>query len=100
MERPSEWPVIDLWIARQRMWIALLAFLTCVNLVLLSMASVGAAHYMETTEFCGLVCHTTMEPQFVAHQSGAHARGQTLLMGYLYRPYTANTGWLRLIYRW
>jgi hypothetical protein len=26
--------------------------------------------------------------------------GQALLMGYLYRPYTANTGWLRLLYRW
>jgi MtrB/PioB family decaheme-associated outer membrane protein len=28
------------------------------------------------------------------------ARGQTLLMGYLYRPYTANTVWARLVYRW
>ena len=28
------------------------------------------------------------------------ARGQALLMGYLYRPYTANTVWARLIYAW
>jgi hypothetical protein len=28
------------------------------------------------------------------------ARGQALLMGYLYRPYSANTFWARLIYRW
>lgn len=28
------------------------------------------------------------------------ARGQALLMGYLYRPYTANTLWGRLIYAW
>ena len=28
------------------------------------------------------------------------ARGQALLIGYLYRPYTANTVWGRLIYRW
>ena len=27
-------------------------------------------------------------------------RGSTLLLGYLYRPYTANTVWGRLIYRW
>lgn len=27
-------------------------------------------------------------------------RGDTLLLGYLYRPYTANTVWGRLIYRW
>jgi hypothetical protein len=29
---------------------------------------------METTEFCGQVCHTTMEPQSVAHQRWPHAR--------------------------
>jgi hypothetical protein len=28
------------------------------------------------------------------------ARGQAVLLGYLYRPYTANTFWGRLIYRW
>jgi hypothetical protein len=28
------------------------------------------------------------------------ARGQTLLLGYLYRPFTANTVWARLVYRW
>jgi MtrB/PioB family decaheme-associated outer membrane protein len=28
------------------------------------------------------------------------ARGSTLLMGYLYRPYTATTVWGRLLYRW
>src|SRR5262249_26600669 len=29
---------------------------------------------METTEFCGQVCHTPMRPEFTAHQEGAHAR--------------------------
>jgi hypothetical protein len=28
------------------------------------------------------------------------ARGQALLIGYLYRPYTVNTVWGRLIYHW
>jgi len=28
------------------------------------------------------------------------ARGQALLMGFLSRPYTANIGWVRLLYRW
>lgn len=27
-------------------------------------------------------------------------RGNTLLLGYLYQPYTANTVWGRLVYRW
>lgn len=71
---PPDWPVFDLRIARQRRWIALFVALTTVNLVLLSVASYGAVHYMESTDFCGRVCHTTMEPQSVAHQAGPHAR--------------------------
>jgi hypothetical protein len=27
-------------------------------------------------------------------------RGQAVLLGYLYRPYTAQTVWARLLYRW
>jgi hypothetical protein len=71
---PTDWPVVDLRIARQRRIIAVVVLLTVVNLVVLSMASYGAVHYMETSEFCGQVCHTTMEPQFAAHQSGPHTR--------------------------
>ena len=71
---PTSWPVLDLSIPRQRTLIAVGLVLTVVNLVVLSVASVGAVHYMETTEFCGRVCHTTMEPQYVAHQNGPHAR--------------------------
>ena len=71
---PPEWPVFDLRVPRQRHVIGAVAALTLVNLVLLSIASYGAVHYMETSGFCGRVCHTTMEPQFVAHQNGPHAR--------------------------
>jgi hypothetical protein len=71
---PADWPVVDLRIPRHRHLIALFGVLTIVNLVLLSMASYGAVHYMETPAFCGQVCHTTMEPQFVAHQNGPHSR--------------------------
>ena len=70
----ADWPVFDLTIPRQRKIIAIVVVLTAINLVLLSVASYGAVHYMETSEFCGRVCHTTMEPQYVAHQSGPHAR--------------------------
>ncbi len=35
-----------------------------------------------------------------ADANPALARGQALLIGYLYRPYTANTLWGRLIYAW
>ena len=73
-EPPPEWPVIDLRDARQRgIAIAVLA-LTAVNLVIVSMGVYGGVHYMESASFCGQVCHTTMEPQAVAHQQWPHAR--------------------------
>jgi hypothetical protein len=34
----------------------------------------GGVEYMETPSFCGQVCHTAMEPEFVAHQNAPHAR--------------------------
>jgi hypothetical protein len=74
-EAPApDWPVFDLRVAHQRRIIGAVVVLTCINLVLLSVAAFGAVHYMETSQFCGEVCHTTMEPQYVGHQSGPHAR--------------------------
>jgi hypothetical protein len=69
-----EWPVVDLNRPRQRAWAVLVVALTFVNVVIVSLAAYGGVHYMESDEFCGQVCHTTMEPEFVAHQVGAHAR--------------------------
>ena len=48
--------------------------LTLVNIVIVSIAAYGGVHYMESAAFCGQVCHTTMEPQAVAHQAWPHAR--------------------------
>jgi hypothetical protein len=68
-----EWPVLDLRDGRQRgIAVAVLA-LTLVNLVIVSMGAYGGVHYMESAAFCGRVCHTTMEPQAVAHQAFPHA---------------------------
>ena len=71
---PSDWPVFDLRNPRQRTLIGAVAALTLVNLVIVSIAAFGAVHYMETPQFCGQVCHTTMEPQAVSHQDWPHAR--------------------------
>lgn len=71
---PGDWPVFDLRIARQRAIAVGVLTLTVVNLVIVSMAAYGGVHYMETREFCGQVCHETMEPQYVAHQTGPHSR--------------------------
>ncbi len=31
-------------------------------------------HYTESTEFCGLVCHQVMEPEYTSYQHSPHAR--------------------------
>jgi len=69
-----DWPVIDLRNPRQRSTIVMVLSLTIVNALIVSIAAVGTVHYMETTQFCGTVCHTTMEPEYVGHQRGPHAR--------------------------
>jgi hypothetical protein len=70
----AQWPVIDLGQPRQRALVIGVLALTFVNVLIVSAAGFGAVHYMERTEFCGQVCHTTMEPEFVAHQAWPHSR--------------------------
>jgi hypothetical protein len=70
---PPEWPVVDLRNPRHRGAAVAILALTIVNLVLVSMAAYGSVHYMESNAFCGQVCHTTMEPQAVAHRDFPHA---------------------------
>ena len=48
--------------------------LTIVNVLIVSLASYRAVEYMDSTAFCGQVCHTVMEPEFVAHREGPHSR--------------------------
>lgn len=69
-----DWPVLDLRDAHQRTLVVVVLALTFVNVLIVSIAAFGSVHYMETTEFCGTVCHTTMEPEYVAHEYGAHAQ--------------------------
>ena len=71
---PHAWPRIDLNDPTHRRVTLLVAVATLVNSLILSIASYGAVHYMETPSFCGQTCHQPMEPQFTAYQYGPHAR--------------------------
>ena len=70
----DDWPVLDLRDPRQRSLTVTVLALTFVNVLIVSIAAFGSVHYMETTEFCGTTCHTTMEPEYVAHARGPHAQ--------------------------
>jgi hypothetical protein len=67
------WPAIDLARTRTRQVLVALIALTLVNLAIVTVATVGATHYMETDEFCGQVCHEPMRPQATAHRAFPHA---------------------------
>ena len=69
-----DWPVLDLRDPHQRSVALAVVTLTFVNVLIVSIAAYGGVHYMETTAFCGTVCHTTMEPEYVAHRQGPHAQ--------------------------
>ena len=70
----THWPVIDFKNTHHRRVVGAVFLLTIVNVVLVAMAAYGGAHYMESPAFCGEVCHTPMEPQYVAYQNAPHSR--------------------------
>jgi len=49
-------------------------FATIVNAGILGLAAYGGIEYMDSAQFCGLACHSVMQPQYVRYQSSAHAR--------------------------
>jgi hypothetical protein len=48
--------------------------LTVVNFCLFGMASFGAYHFSDSNEFCGLICHQVMQPEWTAYQRSPHSR--------------------------
>jgi nitrate/TMAO reductase-like tetraheme cytochrome c subunit len=67
-------PIIDLRVPQTRTVILTVTGLTCVNLLLFSLAAFGAVHRMERVDFCGETCHTPMAPEYAAYQASPHAR--------------------------
>jgi nitrate/TMAO reductase-like tetraheme cytochrome c subunit len=68
-----DWPVINLGNPQHRLVAFIVVVLTVVNVAIISMAAYGGVHYMDSSEFCGEVCHATMEPEYVAYKVWPHA---------------------------
>ena len=66
--------VIDLNNPKHRRFWGLVAALTLVNIVLLSTFSYKGYHYTESTKFCGMLCHSVMEPEYKAYKHSPHSR--------------------------
>jgi hypothetical protein len=70
----SRFPAIDLNNERTRRSFIIFLALTMINLVVLASATYKGVEVMDSTAFCGTVCHTVMQPEYTAHQRSAHAR--------------------------
>jgi hypothetical protein len=66
--------ILDLTDQRQWNAVAIFIIVTIFFLLLTGIGSYRAFHYTESVEFCGTLCHSVMEPEYVAYQGSAHAR--------------------------
>lgn len=73
-EGSAAWIKIDLRDSRQWNAIAIFIGITILFLLLTGIGSYKAFHYTESNEFCGTLCHSVMEPEYVAYQESAHSR--------------------------
>ncbi|MEZ5000727.1 MAG: NapC/NirT family cytochrome c [Bacteroidales bacterium] len=66
--------MIDLNNRKHRNALAIFVAGTFIFLFMTGIGSYEAFHYTESNEFCGLLCHRVMEPEYVAYQGSDHAR--------------------------
>lgn len=71
---PGGYPRIDFNKPEVRRTAALTAGLTIVNALIISVVSYEGVHYMDSSEFCGQVCHSVMQPEYEAYLDSPHAR--------------------------
>jgi hypothetical protein len=71
---PRRLPRIDLNDPVQQRTIVVVLALTIANVLIVSLAAYRGVEYMDSPKFCGQVCHTVMEPEYVAHREGPHSR--------------------------
>jgi hypothetical protein len=67
-------PVFDLNVPKTRNWLLIFLGATIFNVVILSAATYKGVEVMESVEFCGMACHSVMEPEHTAHQRSPHSR--------------------------
>lgn len=69
----TEYPVIDLCNPFQRRIAAFFVATSVVILVVMTVVTYKAVEFMDTTTFCGKVCHRVMIPEFTAYSRSPHA---------------------------
>lgn len=73
-EEIAAFPEIDLNQARVRRMFVVTTIGVFVFVVVSLLGSYQAYQYTDTDQFCGLVCHTVMKPEYTAYKQSPHAR--------------------------
>lgn len=74
VKRKYKYPVVDFNQPNQRKIVFIFSFSTVVFLLLTAVGGYEAFHLTESNEFCGKLCHSVMEPEYVAYQHSSHAK--------------------------
>lgn len=69
-----KWPYIDFNKPSHRIPVIIFAHVAILVALVGSVIGYQAFHYSESVEFCGKLCHSVMEPEYVAYQNSPHAR--------------------------
>lgn len=65
---------LDFSLPHVRRNLVLVSGFTLVSLMVASIMLYRGYHFTESSQFCGEVCHTIMEPEYVAYKHSPHAR--------------------------
>jgi nitrate/TMAO reductase-like tetraheme cytochrome c subunit len=71
---PKVLPSLDFTNVRLRRLVIFVLVTTCVNIVIAGHTTYTAVEYMDSVTFCGLTCHTVMQPEYTAYQNSPHSR--------------------------
>jgi len=55
-------------------FLGLMALLTTANIAIVSAGTYSSVKYMDSSQFCGTVCHSVMSPQYTAYLDSPHSR--------------------------
>jgi nitrate/TMAO reductase-like tetraheme cytochrome c subunit len=67
-------PIVEWSSPRTMRLLTIIGILTMANITIVSAAAYQSIHYMDSSQFCGTVCHSVMSPQYVRYQDSIHAR--------------------------
>jgi len=71
--KPDKWR-LSLSDPKQRRWLLLFGAGACGFILLSAFGSYQTYHYAESNSFCGEVCHSAMNPEWITYKRSAHAR--------------------------